>query len=175
MNRYKQVFTGTGTYFSYIYLYLCTSRSQPAGTCEPPSEQEPCLTRGVIPPYICTFINLPISRGLLKMLHCHRGESPDRRGSGGSGRSSSGSADSFQVNIFLNSKFWRENKSKFCKQSQYQKVCFQGPRQQSNKRGVLLLLAAVVVAFFICWAPFHTQRLSYVYFKHTKIYRTLNE
>ena len=52
---------------------------------------------------------------------------------------------------------------------------YQGPRQQSNKRGVLLLLAAVVVAFFICWAPFHTQRLSYVYFKHTKIYRTLNE
>ena len=40
---------------------------------------------------------LPNSRGLLKMLDCHRGESPDRRGSGGSGRSSSGSADSFQV------------------------------------------------------------------------------
>lgn len=89
---------------------------------------------------------LPSSRGLLKILQCHRGESPDRRGSGGSGRSSSGSAD-----------------------------IFQGPRQQNNKRGVLLLLAAVVIAFFICWAPFHTQRLSYVYFKHTKIYRTLNE
>ena len=37
--------------------------------------------------------------GLLKILQCHRGESPDRRGSGGSGRSSSGSADSFQVSI----------------------------------------------------------------------------
>ena len=38
--------------------------------------------------------------GLLKILQCHRGESPDRRGSGGSGRSSSGSADSFQVSIY---------------------------------------------------------------------------
>ena len=35
--------------------------------------------------------------------------------------------------------------------------------------------AAVVLAFFLCWAPFHAQRLGYVYFKESKIFRTLNE
>ena len=35
--------------------------------------------------------------------------------------------------------------------------------------------AAVVLAFFLCWAPFHAQRLGYVYFKDSKLFRTLNE
>ncbi|CAO1426928.1 unnamed protein product [Diamesa serratosioi] len=34
---------------------------------------------------------------------------------------------------------------------------------QSTKR-VIKMLVAVVVAFFICWAPFHAQRLAYTYF-----------
>eukprot|EP00095_Tigriopus_kingsejongensis_P005591 maker-scaffold12_size759060-snap-gene-6.20 protein:Tk05591 transcript:maker-scaffold12_size759060-snap-gene-6.20-mRNA-1 annotation:"neuropeptides capa receptor" len=34
---------------------------------------------------------------------------------------------------------------------------------------------AVVFAFFLCWAPFHAQRLSYVYFKESLIFRTINE
>lgn len=38
-----------------------------------------------------------------------------------------------------------------------------------------VFLAAVVLAFFLCWAPFHAQRLGYVYFKESKIFRTLNE
>ncbi|KAI5638866.1 7 transmembrane receptor (rhodopsin family) domain-containing protein [Phthorimaea operculella] len=33
---------------------------------------------------------------------------------------------------------------------------------QSTKR-VVKMLVAVVVAFFICWAPFHAQRLMYIY------------
>ena len=33
----------------------------------------------------------------------------------------------------------------------------------------------MVLAFFLCWAPFHAQRLGYVYFKESKIFRTLNE
>uniref|UniRef100_A0A1B6CAS5 G-protein coupled receptors family 1 profile domain-containing protein n=1 Tax=Clastoptera arizonana TaxID=38151 RepID=A0A1B6CAS5_9HEMI len=37
-----------------------------------------------------------------------------------------------------------------------------GSRQQSSKR-VLRMLVAVVVAFFICWAPFHAQRLVTIY------------
>ena len=35
--------------------------------------------------------------------------------------------------------------------------------------------AAVVLAFFLCWAPFHAQRLSYVYFKKSLVFRTINE
>ena len=35
--------------------------------------------------------------------------------------------------------------------------------------------ASVVVAFFLCWAPFHAQRLTFVYFKETKFFRLVNE
>ena len=35
--------------------------------------------------------------------------------------------------------------------------------------------AVVVLAFFICWLPFHAQRLGYVYFLDTKWFRTANE
>ncbi|KAL5276804.1 NMUR1 family protein [Megaselia abdita] len=34
--------------------------------------------------------------------------------------------------------------------------------QQGTKR-VLKMLVAVVIAFFLCWAPFHAQRLVYIY------------
>ena len=33
----------------------------------------------------------------------------------------------------------------------------------------------MVLAFFLCWAPFHAQRLGYVYFKDSILFRTLNE
>jgi len=36
--------------------------------------------------------------------------------------------------------------------------------QSQSKRAILKMLAAVVLAFFICWAPFHAQRLLYVIF-----------
>ena len=38
-----------------------------------------------------------------------------------------------------------------------------------------IFTAAVVIAFFLCWAPFHAQRLLYVYFKHSILFRTINE
>ncbi|XP_059080613.1 neuromedin-U receptor 1-like isoform X3 [Tigriopus californicus] len=44
-----------------------------------------------------------------------------------------------------------------------------------SRRTVLRMLSAVVFAFFLCWAPFHAQRLSYVYFKESMIFRTINE
>ncbi|BFZ09556.1 hypothetical protein BsWGS_12595 [Bradybaena similaris] len=34
------------------------------------------------------------------------------------------------------------------------------------RRAVLKMLVAVVVAFFICWAPFHAQRLMTLYIRH---------
>ncbi len=38
-----------------------------------------------------------------------------------------------------------------------------------------IISAAVVLAFFLCWAPFHAQRLGYVYFKKSQLFRTINE
>ena len=34
---------------------------------------------------------------------------------------------------------------------------------------------AVVIGFFVCWAPFHAQRLLYVYAKESPSYRHANE
>jgi hypothetical protein len=31
---------------------------------------------------------------------------------------------------------------------------------KNSRRAVLKMLVAVVIAFFICWAPFHTQRIT---------------
>ena len=35
--------------------------------------------------------------------------------------------------------------------------------------------AAVVLAFFLCWLPFHAQRLAYIYFSNSRFYRMINE
>jgi len=35
--------------------------------------------------------------------------------------------------------------------------------------------AAVVVAFFLCWAPFHAQRLIYIYARDSPCFQLLNE
>ncbi|KAL1426054.1 hypothetical protein MTO96_018603 [Rhipicephalus appendiculatus] len=55
-----------------------------------------------------------------------------------------------------------------------------GPGQQGRhqRRPVHRMLVAVVIAFFVCWAPFHTQRLLVVYVspsQWTTGLRTLNE
>ncbi|XP_078048530.1 neuropeptides capa receptor-like [Augochlora pura] len=36
-------------------------------------------------------------------------------------------------------------------------------RQAHSRRTIIRMLSAVVITFFICWAPFHAQRLMYVY------------
>ncbi|KAJ8728495.1 hypothetical protein PYW07_006191 [Mythimna separata] len=36
-------------------------------------------------------------------------------------------------------------------------------------------MSAVVVAFFVCWAPFHFQRLFFIYGTSTPHYHTINE
>merc|ERR1719483_1980565 len=40
---------------------------------------------------------------------------------------------------------------------------------------IIRMLVSVVVLFFLSWAPFHFQRLGYVYFKHLSFYRTVNQ
>jgi len=38
----------------------------------------------------------------------------------------------------------------------------EGNKRHKNKKSILKMLAVVVFCFFLCWAPFHTQRLLYV-------------
>eukprot|EP00090_Calanus_glacialis_P021828 TRINITY_DN33669_c0_g1_i1.p1 TRINITY_DN33669_c0_g1~~TRINITY_DN33669_c0_g1_i1.p1 ORF type:complete len:422 (+),score=119.18 TRINITY_DN33669_c0_g1_i1:180-1268(+) len=62
-----------------------------------------------------------------------------------------------------------------------QRVVQDGAREKT-KKVMLKMLAVVVVSFFVCWAPFHTQRLLYVaQFKHRwnviseELYYSINE
>ncbi|XP_031839764.1 neuropeptides capa receptor [Nomia melanderi] len=48
-------------------------------------------------------------------------------------------------------------------------------RQIQSRRSVIRMLSAVVIMFFICWAPFHAQRLLYVYGQDSDYYPDLNE
>lgn len=48
-------------------------------------------------------------------------------------------------------------------------------RQVQSRKSTIRMLSAVVVMFFICWAPFHAQRLLYVYAQDTDYYPDLNE
>jgi len=64
---------------------------------------------------------------------------------------------------------------------QGQQVLQEGTRENA-KKVMLKMLAVVVISFFVCWAPFHTQRLLYVaQFKHRwnilseELYYSINE
>jgi len=49
---------------------------------------------------------------------------------------------------------------------------------RDNNKQIIRMLVSVVILFFISWAPFHFQRLEYVYFKHVlsnKTYATFNQ
>ncbi|XP_048511295.1 neuropeptides capa receptor-like isoform X4 [Athalia rosae] len=48
-------------------------------------------------------------------------------------------------------------------------------RQIQSRKAVIRMLSAVVVMFFICWAPFHAQRLLYVYGQDSDYYPDINE
>ena len=45
----------------------------------------------------------------------------------------------------------------------------------SSRKQIIRMLAVVVIAFFLCWAPFHAQRLGYVYYKESHVFRLINE
>ncbi|XP_017766346.1 PREDICTED: neuropeptides capa receptor-like [Eufriesea mexicana] len=48
-------------------------------------------------------------------------------------------------------------------------------KQIQSRRSVIRMLSAVVILFFICWAPFHAQRLLYVHAQESDYYPDLNE
>lgn len=48
-------------------------------------------------------------------------------------------------------------------------------RHQQSRKAVIRMLAAVVITFFVCWAPFHAQRLLYLYAREWDHYGDVNE
>ncbi|KAL4715355.1 hypothetical protein ACJJTC_015126 [Scirpophaga incertulas] len=48
-------------------------------------------------------------------------------------------------------------------------------RQAQSRKTIIRMLAAVVVAFFVCWAPFHFQRLFFIYGTSSPHYHTINK
>ncbi|CAK1588862.1 unnamed protein product [Parnassius mnemosyne] len=48
-------------------------------------------------------------------------------------------------------------------------------RQAQSRKNIIRMLAAVVIAFYVCWAPFHFQRLFFIYGTSSKNYHTINE
>lgn len=48
-------------------------------------------------------------------------------------------------------------------------------KQVQSRKSVIRMLSAVVILFFLCWAPFHAQRLLYVYAQESDYYPDLNE
>ncbi|XP_031839664.1 neuropeptides capa receptor [Nomia melanderi] len=46
--------------------------------------------------------------------------------------------------------------------------------QAHSRRTIIRMLGAVVITFFICWAPFHAQRLMYVYLHESKSFADIN-
>lgn len=57
-------------------------------------------------------------------------------------------------------------------------VFFHIKKATRDRNPNLLLLtftAAVVLTFFVCWAPFHAQRLLYLYGQKWEHYKTFNE
>ncbi|XP_015593512.1 neuropeptides capa receptor-like [Cephus cinctus] len=47
-------------------------------------------------------------------------------------------------------------------------------RQAQSRKAIIRMLSAVVITFFICWVPFHAQRLLYVYADRS-IFGDINE
>ncbi|XP_011629438.1 LOW QUALITY PROTEIN: neuropeptides capa receptor-like [Pogonomyrmex barbatus] len=48
-------------------------------------------------------------------------------------------------------------------------------RQIQSRKSVIRMLSAVVIMFFLCWAPFYAQRLLYIYAQESDYYPDLNE
>ncbi|XP_065073430.1 melanopsin [Ochlerotatus camptorhynchus] len=50
-----------------------------------------------------------------------------------------------------------------------------GPsRISQSRKAIIRMLAAVVITFFVCWAPFHAQRLLFLYARNWQHFNTVN-
>ncbi|XP_021706437.1 G-protein coupled receptor 39 [Aedes aegypti] len=49
-----------------------------------------------------------------------------------------------------------------------------GPKVSQSKKAIIRMLAAVVITFFVCWAPFHAQRLLFLYARDWQHFNTVN-
>ncbi|XP_049536679.1 neuropeptides capa receptor isoform X2 [Anopheles darlingi] len=50
-----------------------------------------------------------------------------------------------------------------------------GPsRISQSRKAIIRMLAAVVITFFVCWAPFHAQRLLFLYARDWQHFNTVN-
>ncbi|XP_054263035.1 neuropeptides capa receptor-like [Macrosteles quadrilineatus] len=48
-------------------------------------------------------------------------------------------------------------------------------KKSQSRKSIIRMLTAVVITFFLCWAPFHAQRLLYIYGRDWTHYYTANE
>ncbi|XP_022823798.1 neuropeptides capa receptor-like isoform X1 [Spodoptera litura] len=48
-------------------------------------------------------------------------------------------------------------------------------RQAKSRKAIIRMLAAVVIAFFVCWVPFHVQRLFFIYGYDLPQFHVINE
>ncbi|XP_014245067.1 neuropeptides capa receptor-like [Cimex lectularius] len=48
-------------------------------------------------------------------------------------------------------------------------------RHTQSRQTIIRMLTAVVITFFICWAPFHAQRLLYIYGRNSPYFEVINE
>ncbi|XP_038218925.1 neuropeptides capa receptor-like [Zerene cesonia] len=48
-------------------------------------------------------------------------------------------------------------------------------RQAKSRKAIIRMLVAVVIAFFVCWTPFHVQRLFYIYGYSLPQFHVINE
>ncbi|CAK1542565.1 unnamed protein product [Leptosia nina] len=48
-------------------------------------------------------------------------------------------------------------------------------RQAKSRKAIIRMLVAVVIAFFVCWSPFHVQRLFYIYGYNLAQFHVINE
>ncbi|CAH4034883.1 unnamed protein product [Pieris brassicae] len=48
-------------------------------------------------------------------------------------------------------------------------------RQVKSRKAIIRMLVAVVIAFFVCWCPFHIQRLFYIYGYNLPQFHVINE